>query len=117
MRIKVREKVDRVSFDLSIESITNSYPGINPYWIADFKDSQTAYRVEKCLKMNRVETRRWWSFGCHKMPAFVNFAGEEKFPNTEIVAGKTLGLPMFIDITDKQITNVRNQIASALNDA
>ena len=63
MRLKIREKIDRISLDLSIGSITSSYSGVNPYWIADFKDSKTAYRVEKSLKSNQVETRRWLSLG------------------------------------------------------
>jgi dTDP-4-amino-4,6-dideoxygalactose transaminase len=117
MRLKIREKIDRISLDLSIGSITSSYSGVNPYWIADFKDSKTAYRVEKSLKSNQVETRRWWSLGCHKMPAFLNFASQSQFPNTEIVAERTLGLPMFIDMTDKQISYVRNCIESALNES
>ncbi len=117
MRLKIKKRVDKVSINLSIASISSSYPGVNPYWIAEFKDSQTAHRVEKYLKLNHVETRRWWSFGCHRMPAFLNFAGESKFPNTEFVAEKTLGLPMFIDMTDKQISNIHNHIESVLNES
>ena len=114
-RTKLREKIDKISFDLSINSITSTYPGVNPYWIVDLKDSQTALQVEKFLDMNHVETRRWWSFGCHKMPAFVNLAGDKQFPNTEIIAQSTLGLPMFIDMTDKQLIQIRNFVLTALN--
>jgi dTDP-4-amino-4,6-dideoxygalactose transaminase len=114
-RIKLKEKIDKVSSDLSIESITSSYPGVNPYWIADLKDSQTANRIERFLALNDVETRRWWSFGCHKMPAFVYFADKRQFPNTETVSERTLGLPMFVEMTDKQITYIHNCIQSALS--
>ena len=115
-RLEIREKIDRVSFTLSIDSIVNTYPGVNPYWIADFKDSQTAYRVEKFLKLNHVETRRWWNLGCHKMPAFFDFAKDREFLNTGMIAERTLGLPMFIDMTDKQIAYIRNSIESVLNE-
>lgn len=115
LREKIRDKVHKISADLSIESITQFYPGINPYWIADFKDSHTANRVEKILMSNKIETRRWWSFGCHKMPAFSNLSAGKNFPNTEAVASRTLGLPTFVDLSNSQLDSIRHGLENALS--
>ena len=115
LRERIRDKVNKISTELSIESITHSYPGINPYWIAEFKDSCTTDHVENFLKSNKIETRRWWSFGCHKMPAFSNLSAGKRFPNTESVASKTLGLPTFVDMNDSQLYRIRECLETALN--
>jgi dTDP-4-amino-4,6-dideoxygalactose transaminase len=114
-RMRLRKKVDEINDSLSVQSITSSYPGVNPYWIVNFKDSATTKHVEKVLNLSGIFTRRWWSFGCHKMPAFANLILGENFPNTESVAERTLGLPMFIDINDRQISKIRNCIELALD--
>jgi dTDP-4-amino-4,6-dideoxygalactose transaminase len=115
LREKIRDKINKISADLSIESITHSYPGVNPYWIADFKDSGTANRIENFLISNKIETRRWWSFGCHKMPAFSNLSAGKSFPNTDAVASKTLGLPNFVDLSNSQLDRIRDCLETALS--
>jgi dTDP-4-amino-4,6-dideoxygalactose transaminase len=103
-------KINQMSKELEIESITNSFPGVNPYWIAQFRDQQTTFKVENFLKQNKIETRRWWSFGCHKMPAFSAISAGKEFPNTNKVAETSLGLPLFIDMTNQQIIKIQNSI-------
>ena len=110
----LKSKINEVSKALNIESITNSYPGVNPYWIAQFKDPQTTRNVEIILKQNKIETRRWWSYGCHKMPAFSAISTRKEFPNTNKVAETSLGLPLFIDMTNQQIFEIQNSILSIL---
>ena len=110
----LKSKINKVSKALNIESITNSYPGVNPYWIAQFKDLQATRKIESILKQNNIETRRWWSFGCHKMPAFSAMSTGKEFPNTNKVAETSLGLPLFIDMTNQQIFEIQNSILSIL---
>ena len=44
-----------------------------------------------------VNTRKWWRGGCHREPAFSKQV--RKFPITEFLADRYLGLPMFKDIS------------------
>jgi len=52
-----------------------------------------------------VETRAWWGRGMHLHPAFGDFP-RLALPMTERLAGTTLGLPFFIDMTDDEIDRV-----------
>jgi len=106
------ESATQIAKQLGIESITSAYTGVSPYWIADFGKEEKANHVENVLAKKGIETRRWWSFGCHKMPAFSELSSND-FPVTDLVANRTLGLPMFRDINLKDF----DLIASTLNQA
>jgi dTDP-4-amino-4,6-dideoxygalactose transaminase len=110
----LKSKINEVSKSLNIESITNFYPGVNPYWMAQFKDQQATRNIETILKHNNIETRRWWSFGCHKMPAFSSISTGKEFPNTDKVAETSLGLPLFVDMTNQYVDKIQNSILSIL---
>jgi len=73
--------------------------GVNPYWIVDFGTPPEAQAAEQRLTAAGVETRRWWSHGCARMPAFAA-APTVSLPNSDLVAARTLGLPMFRDIDE-----------------
>jgi dTDP-4-amino-4,6-dideoxygalactose transaminase len=111
----IKSEINKISEELGFDNLTNSYPGLNPYWIAQFKDPQTTRNVESVLKQNHIETRRWWSYGCHKMPAFSAFSAGRDFPNTDQTAEQTIGLPLFIDMKSKQIEKIQETISSIIN--
>jgi len=111
----IKSEINKVSEELGFDNITNLYPGVNPYWIAQFKDPQTTRNVESVLKQNHIETRRWWSYGCHKMPAFSAFSAGRDFLNTDQMAEQTIGLPLFIDMKFKQIEKIQETISSIIN--
>lgn len=107
-------KINQISKDLEIESITYAFPGVNPYWIAQFRDHQTTFKVENFLEQNKIETRRWWSHGCHNMPAFARYTAGIKFPNTDFVANRTIGLPFFIDIKKNDLIRIQESISKII---
>ena len=45
---------------------------------------------------NRIETRKWWRYGCHREPLFSAQSGD--LPNTYKLSEQYLGLPNFLDI-------------------
>jgi len=110
----IKSEINKISEELGFDNITNSYPGVNPYWIAQFKDPQTTRHVESVLMQNHIETRRWWSYGCHKMPAFSAFSAGRDFPNTDQTAEQTIGLPLFIDMKSEQIEKIQETISSII---
>jgi dTDP-4-amino-4,6-dideoxygalactose transaminase len=71
------------------ESITKGFA--TPYWI--IKSSR-----EKKFSNLSISTRRWWMFGCHRMPAYQNVP-KENLAITEKAAETSLGLPMFIGMS------------------
>ena len=52
-----------------------------------------------------IETRRWWGGGAHKHAA-IAFMPRADLPVTERLAASTLGLPLYRDMSDKDIDAV-----------
>ena len=88
---------------------------INPYWVVSFLDERITDAVERELLMTGIESRRWWSKGCHRMEAFRNHK-TGAFANTEKVAGSSLGLPIFRGITAGEVRRVEAVVARVLDE-
>ncbi len=86
--------------------------GINPYAIAVLPDAASTDRIERLLAVHDIETRRWWSRGCHRMPAFQHLAAQP-LPGVEAAAATTIGFPFFRGITSDEIAAVETALASA----
>jgi len=86
---------------LGLRGPPNHSNPINPYWVVRFEDQRTTMAVEATLAKEGIQTRRWWSRGCHRMEAFKGF-GPGPFTTTNEAAETSLGLPMYrgISITD-----------------
>ena len=95
--------------------------GFQPGWGVDWISSVcvvrlpdgAAGRVEARLKAQGVATRHWWEAGCHHSPAFAD-ALFTSLPNTERLAGSTLGLPFAIDMSEPDIRYVADALLAAL---
>lgn len=98
---------------VGIELLPASRDGINPYAIAVFADGAMAERVARELESAHIETRRWWSRGCHRMPAFEGLTGQA-FPVTDRVAASSLGLPFFRDLGDEHLERLERALRRAL---
>jgi dTDP-4-amino-4,6-dideoxygalactose transaminase len=97
-----------------IENITNQFDGVSPYWIVQFENSTVTNIVEEEMLKLEIETRRWWSLGCHRMPAFRDFAADREFPETDHVAGTTLGFPMFRDMRPEHFDFISESLQEIL---
>jgi dTDP-4-amino-4,6-dideoxygalactose transaminase len=109
---EARRRVERMAATVGVELFRGGN-GINTYAIAVFGDAETTLRVESTLARHGVGTRRWWSLGCHRMPAYAHLA-ESTFPVTDDIAGRTLGLPLYRGISDEDVETVRNALEDAL---
>lgn len=69
--------------------------------------AQTGDRLAK----SGIATRRWWGPGCHAQPAYQEFP-RHPLPVTEVLAGRVLGLPFYIDISDSEIDYVVEALAA-----
>ena len=107
-----REHVVTMCARIGVELFTASPDGVDPYAIARFPDAATTERVERTLAERGIETRRWWSAGCHRMPAFADLERSD-MATTDLVASTSLGLPFFRGLSDADAT----VIGDALRDA
>lgn len=108
-----RELVVTASGGLEIDLFESSRTGINPYWIVRFADALTTSRVETMLRQRLIESRRWWSNGCHRMPAFRDYAVEPML-ETERAAATSLGLPFFRGLSVGEVERVTEALSDAL---
>lgn len=72
----------------------------------------SAERIETRLRAAGIDTRRWWGLGCHRARAFIGMP-QTDLPVTERLAGSTIGLPYYADMTQDEVARV----AAALTDA
>jgi len=72
-----------------------------------------AEAVEAALRADGVATRPWWGRGCHVSPAFID-APCDALPNTQRLAGATLGLPFAIDLSPSEIARIADSLSRAL---
>lgn len=99
--------------ELGIDVFESSRQSMNPYWIVRFKDSRITDHVESTLAQRGIETRRWWSAGCHQMPAFRDHCNSS-MPATDHVAATSLGLPFFRRLSGSDGEQIAEALAEAL---
>jgi dTDP-4-amino-4,6-dideoxygalactose transaminase len=110
--LEAREGVERMVQAVGVELFRGGN-GINPYAVAFFPDAATTMRVESTLLRHGVGTRRWWSMGCHRMAAYAHLANNS-FPVADDIASRTLGLPLYRGLSDKDLKAVRVALEGAL---
>ena len=71
--------------------------------------------VAERLGAVEIETRRWWSGGCHLQPAFAA-CPRERLAVTEHLARTTLGLPFFVDMDETHARRIVGALAEAVAD-
>lgn len=108
----LREQADDVSRSLRLSPGAFDESNTSPYWIINSKNSEEISEIEFVFRKRGIETRRWWSNGCHKMPQFEKFF-TNKYPHTDFAASTYLGIPYFRGMSKVQF----EQIHSALEEA
>jgi dTDP-4-amino-4,6-dideoxygalactose transaminase len=106
-----RARVAALAAQVGLEFFIASQNGINPYAIAVFATVSDTLRAERSLATHQVGTRRWWSYGCHRMPAYAAYA-TRAFPVAEHVAATSLGLPIYRGISDEDVTVVAEALTA-----
>ena len=72
------------------------------------------HNINDYLLSNRIETRKWWRYGCHREPLFS--ALSDDLPNTCKLSEQYLGLPNFLDIGTSNIDFISEKIINYLKD-
>ena len=80
-----------------------------PYWVLVLNDpTQKANLIKNC-EMEAIGWRDWWKHGVHRMPAYCDKANG-KFPNTDLYASVTIGLPFHSHLTDGDFARIEQAI-------
>ena len=87
---------------------------MSPYWVIRCESNELRNRLENQFKAHNIETRRWWSEGCHRMPAFMNFS-KDNLDTSETLADVTIGLPFYQDLTEFELERIYIQLELVLN--
>lgn len=86
---------------------------ISPYWIVELESKKQKDKLVTIMEKHNIETRDWWGSCCHTMPFFKDVPiKSESLENSESLASRTIGLPLHLELTDKE----RQRIEIALYD-
>jgi dTDP-4-amino-4,6-dideoxygalactose transaminase len=108
LRVGISQK--KISETLGVNPSFVTEDSVTPYWIVEFEDPDSCSRAALALNTNRIETRKWWGNGCHKMKAFADLASGN-FSNTDDIASRVLGLPKYRDLANQSIELIGEIIA------
>jgi len=95
-------------------------PGWGSSWLSSVcvvgvPDGKASFLAAK-LDAQGVDTRAWWSEGCHSQPAFERCL-RNRLPVTDALAGSTLGLPFSVDLDEPMSWRIVDALISALKEA
>lgn len=103
----------RLEREFNLAGQPGSLSGVRPYWIVKLADQAATEALSRALETEDVGTRRWWSDGCHRMPAFQDVPRRD-LPVTEQIARRYLGLPMFRDLSETHAEHIHRALSVAL---
>jgi dTDP-4-amino-4,6-dideoxygalactose transaminase len=78
-------------------------------WVSSTCNVITSFNASdlvEALAANGIETRRWWSGGCHTHPAYKALPCHEELVNTKRFGQSTLGLPCSIDMSTADLARI-----------
>ena len=86
---------------------------LSPYWIISHENKEVVARIAQGCFRDKIETRQWWSGGCHRMPPFRAIA-TRKFSGTEKIGESYLGLPLSRDMSESDIFRVKQVFSNCI---
>jgi dTDP-4-amino-4,6-dideoxygalactose transaminase len=97
----VRCETDEISKNLGLGKFDVIPKGtLSPYWIISHSDEEVISRIQIACAENKIETRKWWAEGCHRMPAFSSLNSSlHAYSSTGFLGRRYLGLPFHRDMT------------------
>ena len=93
--VQMRSVVHSLAENLGINPPFSERDWVSPYWIVNLPNPETKSKLVRELASNQIESRDWWSLGCHRMPAFSGVPARSDLANSERTASLSLGLPFY----------------------
>jgi dTDP-4-amino-4,6-dideoxygalactose transaminase len=88
----------------------------SPYWILECNSSDELRSVMDALSREKIEFRKWWADGCHKMPAYDKVKTVGNLQVTDSLASRTIGLPHFVGLQKSSLERISRVLEIALLD-
>ena len=81
--------------------------------VALLNNHEAKLLLERRLFAAEIDSRDWWGAGIHNMPAFQTVIDGDNvnLPMTEDLASRTIGLPMYVDLSDQEIEKILQVVA------
>ena len=95
-----KESTMRLGFEHHVQAFEDP----NPYWVVRFRSTGECREAERLLANAGIESRRWWP----KSLAELN--SQDQPPFSRKLRETTLGLPMFLGISDEEISLVEKAL-------
>lgn len=109
--VEISEWAKDISKSLNLEvqpSLTNN--SFAPYWVLKLNSEAEIDSFVSYFSLNNIQTRRWWSHGCHRMRAFENVKKASSLKKTESLAALTIGLPFYIDLRNREMKKIEKTL-------
>lgn len=109
-----QEAVSLFTKDKRWTTRVNMFPAFQPYWIAEFRNTEERNYVSKTLSELQIQTRCWWEKPLSQQPAF---SGSKKIGvniNSDFLASAHLGLPMYQGLLSEEINYIVDSIEETL---
>jgi len=117
-RLKYQTVAQKIRLGLYHTPQIQFQPSWGSQWISSVcvihTPSGRAPELADKLKSKGIETRLWWSTGCHMAPPFAQYA-QIPLPNTDELARSSLGIPYFAHMTDPQIERMTQALVDAVS--
>jgi len=101
------------TFDIAPQ-ISFSEGNVSSTLVGQVQSAEIKMRIVETLKLEEIETRDWWASGLHQMPIFCNSA-TNNFPNADNIAAKTIGFPLYLDMTNDDLNRVKLALQRSLS--
>lgn len=88
----------------------------SPYWILECNSSEELQSVMDELSREKIEFRKWWADGCHKMPAYEKVKTLGNLQVTESLSSRTIGLPHFVGLQKSSLERISRVLEISLLD-
>lgn len=108
-----RQSTLQIGDELGVQTFLADQPLVTPYWIALLRSRLDRDAIQTDLRRVGIETRLWWSDGCHRMPAFKDLKSAD-LAVTEDVCARYLGLPMFRRMESRSLKRLREALRTSL---
>ena len=113
--LELNSRAMAINLDLQLTPHNAMRDGFaTPYWGVFHLEPEEIAKIESTFAENGYETRRWWSTGCHNMPAFEQ-SRKLSLPTTERVARRYLGLPFHSFLNEEYWDRAHEMLSVSLN--
>ena len=86
---------------------------LSTYWVIE-SEPHNINLIERDSVNAGFHTKRWWEYGCHRMPVFENI-GHRGLENTNRISNSTIGLPFHLKLNSQDFELIHSTLSLVLS--